>query len=139
MAASSEDFYTKIPFMDNGTKRFINELNKLSDAMKNGEGRQYVVFTLDFLNDYTEKHLVDEEKVMIKYRFHDIENHAVQHDEFRHELSKIVEEYASKGADHSFPLLVQRTMAGWLNRHVSKADKVLGDYIMSVIEKSRKV
>lgn len=136
LAVFGEEFSTGIQFMDFGTKKFINELNKLTDAMKNGEGRQYVVFTLDFLSNFSEKHLVDEEKVMIKYRFHGIESHAVQHDEFRSELSKIFEEYSKKGADHSFPLLVQRTMAGWLARHVSKTDKVLGDYLASVLKKA---
>ena len=135
---SGKEFFTNIPFLDNGTKRFISELNKLSDAMKNGEGRQYVVFTLDFLHDYTEKHLLDEEKVMLKYRFHDAEYHSVQHDEFRRDLVKMTEEYAAKGADHGFPLLVQRSMASWLARHVGKADKVLGDYIMAVIQKSKR-
>lgn len=136
MAVFNEEFTTGILFMDSGTKKFISELNKLTDAMKNGEGRQYVVFTLDFLSNYSEKHLFDEEKVMIKYRFHEVESHSVQHDEFRNELSKIFEEYSKKGADHSFPLMVQRTMAGWLSRHISKTDKVLGDFLANILKKA---
>ncbi len=137
MAVFGEEFSTNISFMDNGTRKFIFELNKLSDAMKNGEGRQYVIFALDFLGEYSEKHLISEEKVMIKYRFHDIEGHAVQHEEFRSELQKIIDEYAAKGAEHSFPLLVQRFMGGWLSRHISRADKVLGDFLAASAKKAR--
>lgn len=137
MAVFGEEFSTNIAFMDNGTKKFIFELNKLSDAMKNGEGRQYVIFALDFLGEYAEKHLISEEKVMIKYRFHDIEGHAVQHEEFRMELSKIIDEYAAKGAEHSFPLLVQRFMGSWLSRHISRADKVLGDFLAASAKKAK--
>ncbi|WP_415238422.1 bacteriohemerythrin [Seleniivibrio woodruffii] len=137
MASFGEEFCCGIAFMDNGTKRFISELNKLSHAMKTGEGRQHVVFALDYLAEYTEKHLKDEEKVMIKYRFHDIENHAVQHDELRTELSKVIGEYAKRGADHAFPLLIQRLMADWLSRHISKSDKILGDYFIAMVNKSK--
>jgi hemerythrin len=137
LAVFGDEFSTNIAFMDNATKKFIFELNKLSDAMKNGEGRQYVVFALDFLGDYAENHLLSEEKVMIKYRFHDIEGHSVQHDEFRAELLKVTEEYAAKGADHSFPLMVQRMMASWLSRHISRSDKVLGDFFAAAAARAK--
>ena len=137
LAVFGEEFSTNISFMDSGTKKFIFELNKLSDAMKNGEGRQYVIFALDFLNEYSDHHLISEEKVMIKYRFHDIEGHAVQHDEFRSELIRISDEYAEKGADHAFPLLIQRFMASWLSRHISRSDKVLGDFLQTAAKKAR--
>lgn len=131
MVSFNEEFHTGVSFMDDGTKRFINELNKLSDAMKSGHGRQYVVFALDFLTEYANKHLITEEKVMIRYRFHDMENHAVRHDEFRAVLDKVMAEYEKRGSDPSFPLLVQRTMSSWLARHVSRADKVLGDFLVA--------
>lgn len=137
MVIFNEEFSSGISFMDEGTKKYISELNKLSDAMKNGHGRQYVVFALDYLGDYSQKHLITEEKVMIKYRFHDIENHAVAHDEFRAELEKVMAEYEKRGSDPSFPLLVQRTMSSWLVRHISKADKVLGDYLVALAKKSK--
>lgn len=136
MVIFNEEYSTGVAFMDDGTKKYINELNKLADAMKSGNGREYVVFALDFLKDYSEKHLITEEKVMIKYRFHEIENHAVSHDMFRAELEKVFAEYDKRGSDPSFPLLVQRTMSSWLIRHVSKADKVLGDFLVAKAKKS---
>lgn len=129
MAAFSEEFSNGIPFMDNSAKRFISELNKLSDAMKNGEGRQYVIFALDFLKDFCETQHVFENKVMLQYDFYDQPNHTKMHEEFREEVMCLIRKYDETGADHGMPLTVQRMMSTWLVRHIGKQDKVLGDYL----------
>ena len=137
MVVFSDEFSNGIPFMDNAAKRFISELNKLCDAMKNGEGRQYVIFALDFLKDFCETQLAFENKVMLQYDFYDHTNHTTMHVEFREEVLELIKKYDESGADHGMPLAVQRLMSGWLVRHVSKADKVLGDYLMVKLKKSR--
>ena len=138
MVVFSDEFSCGIPFMDNSTKRFISELNKLSDAMKNGEGRQYVIFAIDYLKDYCETHLAFESKVMAQYEFYDLDNHSKGHDDLRNEVLGFMKKYEEVGADHNMPLDVQRTMSSWLVKHVSKPDKVLGDYLISRIGKKEK-
>jgi len=135
MAVFGEEFSSGIPFMDNSTKRFILELNKLSDAMKNGEGREYVIFAIDYLKDYCETHLAFENKVMLQYDFYDHPNHLEQHAKFREEILHFLKKFDEVGADHGMPLALQRLMSGWLVRHVGKADKVLGDYLKTKITK----
>jgi hemerythrin len=129
MVVFSDEFSSGIAFMDSGTKKFISELNRLSDAMKNGEGRQYVIFALDYLKDYCETHLAFENKVMLQYDFYDITNHSAAHNELREEVLALMKKYEESGADHGMPLAVQRLMSGWLVRHTGKQDKVLGDYL----------
>ncbi|PLX70313.1 MAG: hypothetical protein C0602_05745 [Denitrovibrio sp.] len=138
MAVFSEEFSNGIPFMDNSAKRFITELNKLSDAMKNGEGRQYVIFALDFLKDFCETQLAFENKVMLQYYFYDNPNHIKMHEEFRESVIDIIKRYDEFGADHGMPLNVQRMMSSWLARHIGKQDKVLGDYIRVKLTKKEK-
>jgi len=138
MAVFSEEFSSGIPFMDNSTKRFISELNKLSDAMKNGEGRQYVIFAIDYLKDYCETHLAFENKVMLQYDFYDNKNHSETHKKLREEVLEFIKKYEESGSDHGMPLAVQRLMSGWLLRHVGKQDKVLGDFLKSRITQKEK-
>lgn len=135
MAVFNEQFSAGIPFMDKETKKFISELNKLTDAMKNGEGREYVIFALDYLKNYCESHLELEGKVMLQYEFYDSTNHSDLHDKFRRELKMLNARFNQNGADHSMPLTVQRMMSGWLINHVSKADMVLGDFLKSKLKK----
>ncbi|MGD9809214.1 MAG: bacteriohemerythrin [Deferribacterales bacterium] len=138
MAVYNEQFSSGIPFMDNSTKRFISELNKLSDAMKNGEGREYVFFALDFLKDFCETHLALENKVMLQYDFYDYANHTEAHAKLREDVIALMKRCEESGADHATPLAVQRMMAGWLMRHVSKSDKVLGDFLKAKLVKQKR-
>jgi hemerythrin len=120
--------------MDTATKQFISELNKLSNAMKNGEGREYVIFALDYLRDYAFKHLELEKKVMLQYEFYETDNHCIEHSKLLSEVENLMKSFEEKGADHGMPLSVQRLMSGWLVRHISRPDKVLGDYLVSKID-----
>jgi hemerythrin len=138
MILFSEEFSSGVSFMDNSTKRFISELNKLCDAMKSGEGRQYVIFALDFLKDYCETHLEFENKVMMQYEFYDHSNHSKIHSDFRSEVLEFIKKYDQSGADHGMPLAVQRMMSGWLLHHVSKQDKVFGDFIALKLQSKAK-
>lgn len=138
MVVFNDEFSSGIAFMDNATKRFISELNKLSDAMKSGEGRQYVIFAIDYLKDYCETHLAFENKVMLQYDFYDYTNHCAMHAELRGEVLSHMKKYEESGADHGMPLAVQRLMSSWLVRHISKADKVLGDFLRAkTVQKER--
>jgi len=138
MVAFSDEYSNGIPFMDNASKRFISEINKLSDAMKNGEGRQYVIFALDFLKDFCETQLAFENKVMLQYEFYDHKNHSLMHEELRNETLSLLKKYDESGSDHGMPLTVQRMMSSWLVRHISKQDKVLGDYLRSKLRSKEK-
>lgn len=129
MVVFSEEFSNGIAFTDNATRKFISELNKLSDSMKSGEGRKYVIFALDFLKDFCETHLALENRVMLQYDFYDYTNHCTQHAQLREEVIELMKKYEESGADHGMPLAVQRLMSGWLVRHVAKVDKVLGDFL----------
>jgi len=138
MVVYGEQFSAGVQFMDNSTKRFISELNKLSDAMKNGEGRQYIIFVVDYLKDYCETHLAFENKVMAQYDFFDQVKHQSLHDEFREEILVILKKYEESGSDHSMPLTVQRMMSLWLSKHIGKQDKVLGDFLLTKLSQKSK-
>lgn len=131
MVNFSEEFAAGVPFMDASTRRFVSELNKLSDAMKNGEGREYTIFALDYVRDYAKNHLALEKKVMLQYEFYELEGHCKQHEDFLTEIESMVKAYEERGADHSMPLSLQRLMSGWLIKHISRSDRVLGDFLIA--------
>lgn len=137
MVVFSNEFSNGVPFMDAATRTFISELNKLSDSMKSGEGRGYVIFALDYLKDYCETHLALENKVMLQYDFSDYLNHVEGHAKLREDVLEMMRRYEEYGADHSMPLAVQRLMSSWLVRHVSKQDKVLGDFLAAKVRKEK--
>ncbi|ADD67079.1 hemerythrin-like metal-binding protein [Denitrovibrio acetiphilus DSM 12809] len=137
MAVYNEQFSNGIPFMAASAKRFISELNKLANAMKSGEGRQYVMFTLHYLKDYCETYLALENRIMLKHCFYDESNHTALHAGFKEDVQNLIRRYEECGSEHSIPLAVQQLMAGWLMRHIGKQDKVLSDYLMSMLKKKQ--
>lgn len=123
---------TGIHLIDHQYFFFSDSLNKFSDAMKNGEGKEEVIKILRFLDIHTQKYFTREEDFMRENSYLDIDLHVAQHDEFKKQYGKLRNDFMTKGYSIVVGLSVQRLMSEWLNQHVLKTDSILGDYICTV-------
>lgn len=57
---------TGIVNIDNQHKELFDRINKLLIAMKEGKGKDEVIGTLNFLEDYVIKHFTEEEEIQKK-------------------------------------------------------------------------
>lgn len=131
----TEDLVVGIPDIDNQHKELFFHINKLIEACHQGRGAQTVGEVLSFLGSYARLHFGTEEDYMRKYQFPGMEGHRQQHQEFIDNLAKVKERFDQEGPGVHIVVITNRMLAGWLNNHIRRSDKVLGEYIKAMQER----
>lgn len=62
-----------VEFIDDQHKEWFDRAEKLFDAGKKGQAKEYVGELLEFLDSYTKKHFADEEKYMASINYPGLE------------------------------------------------------------------
>lgn len=132
MIKTGNGFANGIEFMDQQHTFFVASMNRLLEAMKNGEGKEEIRKTMRFVELHILKYFPREEEFMGENNYHDIDFHITQHKKFRADFEEIKDIYFSKGYSVSLPLTLQRKMQDWMTNHICKADRILADYVNSV-------
>ncbi|MGI6538306.1 MAG: bacteriohemerythrin [Caldicoprobacterales bacterium] len=81
---------------------------------------------LNELKDYTLYHFSSEEKLMREISYHDIVNHAIEHNFLRKKLKEIdtIEE-----ANHKVVVKLVSFLSDWISHHILITDVKVGNYI----------
>lgn len=115
--------------LDNQHKELIGRINELIDACHQGKGHKTVGAVLTFLDEYTRLHFNTEEGYMRKYDFPGFEEHRLQHQQFIANLAEVRNRFDQEGPGVHIVVITNRILAGWLNTHIRRSDKVLGAHI----------
>ena len=124
-----EALYTGNELIDNEHKELIDRVNKLVESCENGKEKVTAVKTLDFLMDYTDFHFSDEEKLQQEVGYDKLEQHKVQHEDFKKsvdELRQMLEE--EEGPTEAFVAQVQKNVVDWLFDHIKIFDRAVAEY-----------
>lgn len=132
--AWTEDLAVGIPDIDNQHKELFRQINLLIDACRLGQGAEAVGQVLAFLENYTRLHFSTEENYMRKYQFPGAEGHIRQHQEFVANMTKVKERFDQEGPGVHIIVITNRILAGWLNTHIRRSDKVLGAHIKAMMQ-----
>ena len=125
-----EALYTGNELIDNEHKELIDRVNKLVESCENGKEKVTAVKTLDFLMDYTDFHFSDEEKLQQEVGYDKLEQHKVQHEDFKKsvdELRQMLEE--EEGPTDAFVEAVNKNISQWLVNHIQGWDKEVAEFI----------
>ncbi|MGB4438055.1 MAG: hemerythrin family protein [Sedimentibacter sp.] len=117
--------------IDTQHKSLVKAINDLLEACSLGKGRNEVLKTLDFLQNYVIKHFADEEKLQIKSMYPDYKAHKQKHEDFKKVVNEIVEEFNNSGATIQLVAKVNTSIGGWLINHIKSEDKKVAAHIMS--------
>lgn len=125
--AWSDDLQVGNSFIDNDHQKLIALVNRLHDAMAQGQGKDILGKILDELIRYTREHFKREEDHMQKIRYADFAAHKQEHDK----LIKEVVDLQSKFSAGNGMLTVQVSgfLRNWLVNHIMKTDKKLASAI----------
>ncbi|MDF2885594.1 MAG: hemerythrin-like metal-binding protein [Clostridiaceae bacterium] len=118
--------------IDNQHKELFNRINSLMDAMKEGKGKNEVMGTLDFLEEYVNRHFSDEEELQRKNNYPKIEIQHKEHEEFKMALKDLRMKLEEQGVSAMLAINLQQSMCGWWKKHIKELDMDLGKYLMSV-------
>ncbi len=128
----SQGFSVGVEEMDNQHKKLIKALDDYLIAMVSGKGTDSIKPLLDKLAQYVIEHFSDEEKMMERIQYPDLENHRVIHNKFIDKLKVLSKELEEKGPTPLLATRVQDEVANWLIKHIANSDKLYGKHYNSI-------
>lgn len=124
----SGEYSVDIDELDAHHHRLFDILNELFDLMSEGANDQKIIRVLEELLDYTHYHFDEEEKIMEKMGYPDLEAHRLYHQQF---IEKMKEFYASAQSGMAIFVATKVANAGleWLKSHILTVDHQYADYM----------
>jgi methyl-accepting chemotaxis protein len=115
-------FLTGCELVDSQHSQLFDAINGLLDKCEQGSDRDGLKNSLDFLSDYTVKHFFDEEQILKKYGFTDLDHHHQYHEAFKKTVKDLAHEFIFKGATPELIQSVQSKIGSWLIEHIKGQD-----------------
>jgi hemerythrin len=125
------DLSVGVPMIDAQHKTWFENAEKLFEAGKNRQAKEYVGELLSFLDSYTKKHFADEEKYMQQIHYPDYPEQKAAHTAFITQLTKLRKDYDASGGSLMVILNANHMTVNWLTQHISKMDKKIGQFANS--------
>lgn len=122
------DLSVGVSLIDEEHKTWFEKADKLFEAGKSRQSKEYVGEMLDFLDDYTKKHFRDEEQYMLKIKYPNYNAQKQAHTAFIEDLAKLKKEYSASGGNLLVIINANQLVIGWLTTHILKMDKQIGIY-----------
>ncbi len=107
--------------IDQEHKVLVGIINNLSDAMKQGKGKEVIGKTVDGLIDYTVDHFKNEEMYFNKFNYPKKTDHIKEHQSFVGKVSEFKEGFAT--GKLSLSIEVMNFLSDWLQKHIKTTDK----------------
>ena len=120
-----------VKMIDDQHKIWFEKAEKLFEAGKNKQAKEYIGEMLDFLEDYTKKHFSDEEKYMLSVKYPGYDEQKKAHTAFIAQLAKLRSDYNASGGNLVVILNANQLVVDWLTRHISNMDKKIGQFVKS--------
>ena len=117
-----------VSHIDEQHKTWFEHAEKLFEAGKNKQAKEYIGELLEFLDSYTKRHFSDEERYMrsINYR---IRRAKQAHDNFIKKLADLRNEYKTSGGNILVIINANTMVIEWLTKHISNMDKKIGEFV----------
>jgi hemerythrin len=110
-----------VAVIDNQHQRLLAQINELSEAMKQGKGKEVLGKTLTNLISYTVTHFQTEEKYFDLFRYPEASIHKREHVAFVKKVSDFKEGF-EKGK-LSVTIELMDFLSDWLKDHIQGTDK----------------
>ncbi len=120
-----------VPMIDDQHKTWFEKAEKLFEAGKNHQAKEYIGELLEFLDSYTKKHFTDEEQYMLQIHYPEYEEQRRAHAAFIAQLTKLRSDYAASGGSLLVILNANQMIVDWLTKHISVMDKKIGQFVSS--------
>ncbi|MCK4492931.1 MAG: hemerythrin family protein [Methylococcales bacterium] len=124
----NQDYSVGITTLDKHHKKLFEILNKLFTLMDEGSEDAPILKVIDELMDYTHYHFEQEEAMMAKIAYPDLEQHKVLHKELIDQLNGFAKE-AQNGMAIFVAIKIATVGLEWLKNHIFAVDYKYHEYI----------
>lgn len=130
-----DDLAIGVPAIDHQHKMLCDAIDRLLDACKSGKGRDEIISTMTFLEQYTVRHFRDEEVIhrqaAAQAGYPKVNEHKAIHDAFIKKVQDLKAEMMTEGASIVAVGKVNTLIIDWLFQHIRKMDQELESYVNS--------
>lgn len=124
-------YSVEVPEIDAQHKRLVEIINRLQDAMLQGQGRAVIDSVLNGLEAYTKTHFAFEEQILAKHAYPKLVSHEAQHRAFIGKLAQLRAEYSAGSTTMSGQ--VMEFMKDWLTHHIMQEDRAYSAHLVKVV------
>ena len=125
-----ESLVTGNTMIDNQHKELIAKIDALLTCCEQGGGKVQAIKMLDYLENYTEFHFAEEEKLQKEVSYPALEGHRQKHEEFKKAVEVLYDMLVEEeGPSEAFVAAVKKNVVDWLFDHIKNMDQALAAYI----------
>lgn len=125
-----ESLVTGNTMIDNQHKELIAKIDALLTCCEQGGGKVQAIKMLDYLENYTEFHFAEEEKLQEEVSYPALEGHRQKHEEFKKAVEVLYDMLVEEeGPSEAFVAAVKKNVVDWLFDHIKNMDQALAAYI----------
>ena len=121
------ELLTTVKSVDNQHAKLFDLLHALSSALVEGLGSDKILKIIDELGEYTRVHFRDEEQLMARANFPDLENHKKLHKIFEDKIEEAKARYLEGQTMVAADLV--NFLTDWLVRHIGRIDQKYVPYM----------
>ncbi|NLY11622.1 MAG: hemerythrin family protein [Firmicutes bacterium] len=118
-----------INMIDEQHKEWFERAEKLFEAGKKGQAKEYIGELLEFLDSYTKKHFEDEENYMLSIKYPGYSEQKKAHTAFIAQLEKLRNDYETSGGSLTVIINANKMVIDWLTKHISNMDRKIGEFV----------
>ena len=122
----NDNFSVGIRQFDDEHKVLIEIINKLYDAMKNGNSKLVMAEIIEKLIKFALQHFTNEENLMLRKKYPFYEQHKRDHEEFSIRIVEYKKLHRQKIL-HASQLM--RVLRNWIINHICTSDKKYENYL----------
>jgi hemerythrin len=116
----SENLSVNVADIDSQHKQLVNLINDLSDAMKEGKGKEALDKIIAGLVQYAKTHFATEEKYFDKFGYSDAVLNKQEHNVFVEKVTEFKKDFDDGNQLLSIPIL--SFLRDWLANHINASD-----------------
>ncbi len=111
--------------VDRQHQEIVRQINGLSEAMKQGKGREEIGRLLDFLGRYAVDHFAKEEAVMARLACPAADANRQAHRKFLERFKELRKQFDAAGASARLTIEIHGELSQWLVQHIMGIDTKL--------------
>lgn len=124
-----KNYEVGIEKVDEQHKELFQKINNLLDACTNRKGREEVVETINFLEEYVDKHFSEEEQLQRDHAYPEYPRHKAAHEQFNRNFIELKKKLQQEGPTLQFVMQVNKVVVDWLVIHITNVDKAFGNFV----------
>jgi hemerythrin len=122
----SDSLSVGVPEIDAQHRTLLERAAALQAAVAAREPAVRVEELFTYLQDYASAHFDSEERVMREAGYPGLQEHVMEHAEFRRRLASLVPHWESEGASTALTVALLGFLEHWLEVHVTTTDQRMG-------------